>query len=79
MYERRSVANFRRKEDQIFKPLHSRGIKIRMTKAKCVFTFLLVYMLVCGLVFLSVCTRPPHQTKNDTGLKFDTHTSLDHI
>jgi len=38
--------------------------------------FSLIHLYICGSVTLLVC---PDQTKNDTDLKFGTHTPLDHI
>ena len=56
MYDRRSVANFRRKEDQIFKPLHSRGIKIRRTKRSVFLHFCSYTCWFVGWCF-SLCVR----------------------
>ena len=36
-------------------------------------------IFTCKCVGLSLCTRPPGQTKNYTDLKFGTHTLLDRI
>ena len=38
-----------------------------------------LFSLVNVSVGLSLCTEPPGQTKNDTDLKFGTHTFQDHI
>ena len=35
------------------------------------------HLHVCVRIYL--CVKPPGQTKNDTDLKFGTHTPLDHI
>ena len=40
-----------------------------------IFLFSLVY--VC--IRVVICVMPPGETKNDTELKFGTHTPLDHI
>ena len=49
-------------------------------KAGCDFFSSSVYIIyVCGLVCLSDRTEPPDQMKNDTNLKFSTHTVLDYI
>ena len=34
---------------------------------------------VCVCIYVCNCVMPPGQTKNDTDLKFGTHTPLDHI
>ena len=39
--------------------------------------FTCIYVCVCMDVF--ICVAPPGHTKNDTDLKFGTHTPLDHI
>ena len=38
-----------------------------------------ICLQICLFVWMSVCALPLDQTKNDTDLKFDTHTTLDHI
>ena len=50
--------------------------KSRLTARPCGGGFrIFIFDFVC----LWVCTGPPDQMKNDTDLKFGTHTPLDHI
>ena len=44
-----------------------------------IFLFSIVYACICVFIYVCICVTPPGQTKNDTDLKFVTHSPIDLI